>query len=419
MNEKFQPHFDPLKPQTLPGRVLRRRAVTLAASTAALGLAGCGMIGGMFGSNSKPESTYLLEADSRPVVLTKQQEVAKKAAQFAATVDAADKTAKPAPVILASTGADAVKPATPAETKGPAESKTPAETKTFEPASSGVNSATPVPAAVISPIATPHEAVTPAAMGSAVAIAAPVTITTSFPTPQVNTSVVASAVAPDEPSIEQALEVLRKHIAEKPTLNSALAMSLLDPAAKSPEALTKDLSAADQKLFADLLGALQTLPTATSSTPIAERAAPLVAAAKKWEADADLSLPKLVLASRVDSYGVYNAVEPKFETGKRSTVIIYCEVANFSSKKLDNGWYQTRLSQQETLITEDGLLVWRPNAEEVEDSSMNQRRDFYLVKKLTIPENLAAGKYTLRMSVTDKNSNKISMVSIPVEVTAR
>jgi hypothetical protein len=94
-------------------------------------------------------------------------------------------------------------------------------------------------------------------------------------------------------------------------------------------------------------------------------------------------------------------------------------VANFASKKAEDGWYTTNLSQQETLITDDGLLVWRPNAEEVEDRSLNQRHDFYLVKKLTLPETLAAGKYTLRMSVTDRNTNKISMVSMPEEVVVK
>ena len=76
-----------------------------------------------------------------------------------------------------------------------------------------------------------------------------------------------------------------------------------------------------------------------------------------------------------------------------------------------------RAAQQETLATDDGLLLFRPNAEEVLDRSKNQRRDFYLVKKLTIPDNLAVGKYALRMSVTDLNTNKIAVVSLPIEIT--
>ena len=123
-------------------------------------------------------------------------------------------------------------------------------------------------------------------------------------------------------------------------------------------------------------------------------AVPIVDAAQGWQETADLALPRLVLATRVDSFGVFTPITGTFEQGKRHTVIIYCEVANFASKKGDDGWYSTKLTQQETLFTEDGLLVWRPNAEDVEDRSLNQRHDFYLVKKLTIPETLAAGKYT-------------------------
>lgn len=446
-DQNSRTHSRVLPPPAVPG-LLRRRALTLASTAAALSLGGCGFMGDM----GKAENPYILEADSRPVVLTKQQEVAKQATEFAASLETAKKPDAPtalaaadphksAPIILANSAPAAgpsgptppstppVPAAEPAKTPEPrttAESpKTPlaptppAPAPAPMPTSSSVNSATPVPSATITPIATPREPVVPTAMTSAVAMATP----PSTPAATANTANITtpSAANSADPTLAQALDILRKQVAAKPSLSTALALALLDStASKTPDSgPAKDLSPADQKLYGDLLTALQTMPAAAPATTIADRAAPLVAAAKKWEADADISLPKLILASRVDSYGVYSPVEAKFETGQRHTVIIYCEVANFASKKSDDGWFQTRLSQQETLITEDGLLVWRPNAEEVEDRSMNQRRDFYLVKKLTIPENLAVGKYTLRMSVTDKNTNKIAMVAIPIEVVAK
>lgn len=220
------------------------------------------------------------------------------------------------------------------------------------------------------------------------------------------------------------LNALRQRAQSHPQMvNYALALQLLESAETGKPADASSLAGlapADQKLVTDLATALQTLTARpiSGNMTLAERAAPVLEAAKSWQADADLSLPKLVLASRVDSYGVYTPIEPVFENGKRQVVIIYCEVANFTAQKSEDGWYQTKLSQQDTLMTEDGLLVWRPNAEEVEDRSRNQRRDFYLVKKLTIPDNLAIGKYTLRMSVTDKLSNKVSMISMPIEIVA-
>jgi hypothetical protein len=295
----------------------------------------------------------------------------------------------------------------------------------IKPATSTAGKAIPVGTqapsdTVITPIGAPQSS-TPSAMGSMTAMVNPSepAAGASASAAQVSSQAAVTAVPTiaAEPTLEEALAVLRKRVAEHPSLSTALALSLLDPDGKEAE-IAKDLPEIDQKVYGDLLGALQGMNGATSTgTPtLADRTAPLLDVARKWQADADLQLPRLVLATRVDSFGVYNAIDSKFQQGRKHTVIIYCEVANFTSKKGDDNWYITKLSQQETLITEDGLLVWRPNAEEVEDRSMNQRHDFYLVKKLTIPENLAAGKYTLRMSVTDRNSGKISMVSLPIEI---
>jgi hypothetical protein len=225
--------------------------------------------------------------------------------------------------------------------------------------------------------------------------------------------VIEAAVMAAEPTFEEALAVLRKHAAER-GVHGALAMALLEGSDAKSEAL-KDLGPTDQSLVTELVAAVDKMAAIAPGASLTEKAGPLVEAARKWQAQADLTLPKIALASRVDSFGVYTPVEPVFEGGRRHSVIIYCEVANFASK-LEDGWYTTRLAQQESLMAEDGLLVWRPNAEEVEDKSMNQRKDFYLVKKLTIPDNLAAGHYTLRMAVTDRIGNKLAMVKTRIEI---
>jgi hypothetical protein len=269
-----------------------------------------------------------------------------------------------------------------------------------------------VPAAVITPF-TPPSTPSASAMGSMTALVSPAEVAAAEP------AVVAKVGGP---SLEDALTIVRKSVEDHPTLNSALALALLSDASAGD--IGKKLSATDQKVLGDLLAALEAMkgPADGSGdknvggTTVTQRAGPLVEAAKNWQQEADLALPRMVLATRVDSFGVFTPLTGIFEQGKRHTVIIYCEVANFAAKKGDDSFYTTKLAQQETLITDDGLLVWRPNAEEIEDRSLNQRRDFYLVKKLTIPETLAAGKYTLRMSVTDRTTNKIAVVSLPIEI---
>ena len=277
--------------------------------------------------------------------------------------------------------------------------------------------------ALVSPVTMPP-ASSPAAMGAMTAATPPAAAPVPEKVETPMTPVIASAPTSGERTMEDALDVVRKGVAAHPTLNTALALALLDTGDGKAADVAKSLSPADQKVLADLLAALQGMNDTAASTPagaaesLADRGAPLVNAAKKMrrQADADLHCRGwLWPAGWIHSASIRRSIRC-FEQGKKHTVIIYCEVANFSSKKTKDDWYQTSLSQQETLVTEDGLLIWRPNAEEVEDRSMNQRHDFYLVKKLTIPENLAAGKYTLRMSVTDRNNGKIAMVSLPVEI---
>jgi len=467
----------PKAPSELNARIRTRKILPVAtAAAAAVSLAGCGMLpqNSAVAPPPNPEQQEaarrvqsfttdidqaLDKVDRERLRLAAQQQ-AKAAATPPATSPAAvavtpatapaTPTATPpadagqAPVILASSAAGpAAAPATPAKTTTPPAD--PASTPVVTPVktaaiptdaapnttplpkdvpakSSGIVAGTAVASAA--PTAGENSVITPMTPVTATSVSAMGSMTALLATPpapvQVATIAPVQAV-PAEPTIDQALAVVRKNVADHPTLATALALALLDngggKSANSADP-AQALNDNDKKILGDLLTAFEAMKTQPpeSAATLADRAAPLLDAQKKWQADADLALPRLVLASRVDSFGVYTTVDAKFEQGKRHTVIIYCEVANFSAKKGDDGWFTTDLEQQETLITDDGLLIWRPNAEEISDRSMNQRHDFYLVKKLTIPENLAAGKYTLRMSVTDKNASKRSMVSMPIEI---
>jgi hypothetical protein len=315
----------------------------------------------------------------------------------------------------------------------PAPTATPAAPNahvTATPAPAHGDSGASVPA--VAPVAAPATAPAPTASASAVhpegsagtgQVAAMTPMAATAPAAVEATTQSAPALT-DDSSLDPLLDVLRKRVQAHPqAIQYALALQLLESsehARAADPANLAGLSPTDQKFVSELSGAVLAAAAkpAGTATSVADRAAPIAEAARTWQADDDLKLPRLVLTSRVDSFGVYTPVEPKFETGKKHVVIIYCEVTNFTTVKGDDGIYQTRLAQQDSLITDDSLLVWRPNPEEVEDRSRNQRRDFYLVKKLTIPDTLAVGKYTLRMSVTDKLSNKIAVVAMPIEITA-
>ncbi len=218
-------------------------------------------------------------------------------------------------------------------------------------------------------------------------------------------------------SIQEILPLLRQRAAEQ-SQNLSLAMAIrlledsLSPVPLAPIPGTPMTQ--DERIVADLTNALRAINSQPTDN-MATRAAPIIELAKAYAAEGDLKIPVLALASRVDSYGVYLQINDKLPAGKRTAALLYCELRNFVSTKDDKG-FTTRLTQQDTLLTSDGMLVWRSNPEQYVDVCRNARQDFYSVKRVTFPESLPAGRYTLKMVVTDQASNKIATASINIQI---
>ena len=69
----------------------------------------------------------------------------------------------------------------------------------------------------------------------------------------------------------------------------------------------------------------------------------------------------VVLANHLggDGYGRYTPIDPaRLSAGKEHSVVIYCEVENFSSQLNERKMWETRLTQEAVLYTETGLPVW-------------------------------------------------------------
>lgn len=126
-------------------------------------------------------------------------------------------------------------------------------------------------------------------------------------------------------------------------------------------------------------------------------------------AKADLQVPKVVLCTSAQSYGIYDPIEPaEFPAGRRTAVIIYVEVDNFSSETTASGYFRTLLSVRPSLLNKAGEELWSTSYENIEDLSRQRRRDFFLIVKGVIPASLAPGEYVLKIEVEDVLGGKIN-----------
>lgn len=132
---------------------------------------------------------------------------------------------------------------------------------------------------------------------------------------------------------------------------------------------------------------------------------------------AQLNIPRVVLARRVDSFGVYTAFDPpNFVAGSPICAVVYTELENFYSRPGDEGAYETRLSQRMELLDEDGQRVWEREDQDIRDVSKNRRADFFLAPVIRVPGELSPGSYTLRVEVEDCLSGKFTSATVPLNV---
>jgi len=186
-----------------------------------------------------------------------------------------------------------------------------------------------------------------------------------------------------------------------------------------------NLPAQDREIVSSLMDALNNFRDAVradGNPPMSRKIQPLLDMADRLRAEAELTIPTIALCTRVDSFGVYTPLDsPRFGAGASNEVIVYCEVANFTSVFSTQKRWETKLSEEMTLYTESGLAVWpeKSDAELFLDVARNRRHDFFIPRRIRLPESLTIGRYLLKVTITDVQSNRIAEATTPIEIIAQ
>jgi hypothetical protein len=127
-----------------------------------------------------------------------------------------------------------------------------------------------------------------------------------------------------------------------------------------------------------------------------------------------LSLRNLSFCKAVYGYG---AIEPyendTFSPGQH--VLLYVEVENYHSTSSEKG-FSTSLGTSYEVLDEHGKRVTSGDFPDVNDTCRSRRRDFHMQLGLTLPDNIAAGRYQLQLLVKDRQSDKIGNAKASFEI---
>lgn len=161
---------------------------------------------------------------------------------------------------------------------------------------------------------------------------------------------------------------------------------------------------------------------ADATTPAGAARAALVkqqvdAAAARLADLSPLALTQLTFCSEVTSFGVVTPfTSNEFAAGQ--PVLLYAEVENFKSQPVQQG-FRTALKSSYQILDAGGRRISGTEPQLMEETCHTPRRDYFLRYRLNLPAGLAAGSYTLQLSIEDTLSQKSAVSSIVFSINSK
>jgi len=188
-------------------------------------------------------------------------------------------------------------------------------------------------------------------------------------------------------------------------------------------AALSNLPAEDRELVSAVLDGLSNFRSTLRSDNnmlLGRKVKPLLDLADRLRTQTDLTIGTIALCTKVEGFGIYDAIEPaRFAAGREHPAIIYCQIENFASQFNEQKQWETRLTMESVLYTESGLNVWSDKTTPIVDRSRQRRHDFFVVRMIRIPANLTIGRYLLKVTLVDQQASRVSEATVPIQVVAQ
>jgi len=118
----------------------------------------------------------------------------------------------------------------------------------------------------------------------------------------------------------------------------------------------------------------------------------------------NLEVKTIAFCTEVERYGVITKF-PKNQFQADQEVLLYCEIENVAANPVRNG-FETQLSGSYEIIDSQGRKVADQFLPMEPEICQNHRRDYFIVYKIYMPQQIVSGNYQLRLTVEDMNARK-------------
>ncbi|MEQ1826528.1 MAG: hypothetical protein ABL921_11310 [Pirellula sp.] len=228
-------------------------------------------------------------------------------------------------------------------------------------------------------------------------------------------------------SIAQATEQLEKQIVETPASDESLRLSQeitlrllyvaqrrLEDAARPIEMLSEN----EQEFIRHEMLALYEANN-PDAMPVRSRHWTTVMNSQReatnyLAAASNIEVKSLAFCTEVERYGVITKF-PKYQFRADEEVLLYCEIENVAAEKVRSG-YETQLQGSYEIIDAQGRKIADQLLPMEPEICQNHRRDYFIVYKLYMPQQIATGNYQMKLTIEDMKGRKFGQSQIDFQI---
>ena len=128
----------------------------------------------------------------------------------------------------------------------------------------------------------------------------------------------------------------------------------------------------------------------------------------------NLEIKSVSFCTEVERYGVFTKF-PKYQFQADQELLLYCEIENVAAIKVKEG-YESQLQGSYEIIDSQGRKVADQLLPMEPEVCQNHRRDYFIVYKIYMPQQIVPGSYQLRLTVEDMKARKYGQNQLDFQV---
>ena len=229
-------------------------------------------------------------------------------------------------------------------------------------------------------------------------------------------------------SLSKAIEQLEKTIKEVPTSDENLRISqevtlrlLYVSQRRLKDAMLpiEKLSNGENDYFQHQMQALYEASN-PDAMPVASRHWSLVMnsqreATNHLAAVSNLEVKSVAFCTEVERYGVITKF-PKYQFQADQEVLLYCEIENVAATKVKKEGFESQLQGSYEIMDAQGRKIADQLLPMEPEICQNHRRDYFIVYKIYMPQQIATGNYQLRLTVEDMKAHKFGQSQLDFQI---